>query len=199
MSASGTRSGRSPPRRARRRGSQSPRTSRRIAAEPSPTPAVKTSASRPPSEAVMRGDRGGDAMHEDRERERRPGWAERSQLVDRAALARRDRARPESVLERVDSIASTSRRRVRRRCSTISGSIEPERVAIGTPSSGLKPIVVSTERPSRTAVTEQPPPRWHTTSAVGSSARARPPMRRRARGSRSGGCPSRRASARGTA
>ena len=43
-------------------------------------------------------------------------------------------------------------------------SIEPERVAIGTPSSGLKPIVVSTERPSRTAVTEQPPPRWQTTS-----------------------------------
>ncbi len=36
-------------------------------------------------------------------------------------------------------------------------------MAIGTPSSGLKPIVVSTERPSRTAVTEQPPPRWQTT------------------------------------
>ena len=44
------------------------------------------------------------------------------------------------------------------------GSTEPERVAIGTPSSGLKPIVVSTERPSSTAVTEQPPPRWQTTS-----------------------------------
>ena len=43
------------------------------------------------------------------------------------------------------------------------GSTEPERVAIGTPSSGVKPIVVSTERPSRTAVTEQPPPRWQTT------------------------------------
>ena len=44
------------------------------------------------------------------------------------------------------------------------GSIDPERVAIGTPSSGLKPIVVSIDRPSRTAVTEQPPPRWQTTS-----------------------------------
>ena len=32
------------------------------------------------------------------------------------------------------------------------------------PSSGLKPIVVSTDRPSLTAVTEQPPPRWQTTS-----------------------------------
>ena len=28
-------------------------------------------------------------------------------------------------------------------------------------------MVVSTDRPSRTAVTEQPPPRWHTTSRVG--------------------------------
>src|SRR3954467_11790646 len=38
----------------------------------------------------------------------------------------------------------------------------PERVRIGTPSSGVKPIVVSADRPSRTAVTEQPPPRWQT-------------------------------------
>ncbi len=53
----------------------------------------------------------------------------------------------------------------RRSTETIApGSTEPERVAIGTPSSGLKPIVVSTERPSRTAVTELPPPRWQTTS-----------------------------------
>ena len=37
-------------------------------------------------------------------------------------------------------------------------------MVIGTPSSGLKPIDVSTERPSSTAVTELPPPRWQTTS-----------------------------------
>ena len=51
------------------------------------------------------------------------------------------------------------------------GSMEPERVAIGTPSSGLKPMLVSTERPSRTAVTEHPPPRWQTASrqAAGSA------------------------------
>ena len=49
------------------------------------------------------------------------------------------------------------------------GSTEPERVAIGTPSSGVKPIVVSTERPSSTAVTEQPPPRWQTTIRSASS------------------------------
>ncbi len=50
------------------------------------------------------------------------------------------------------------------RNSSRPGSIAPERVAIGTPSSGVKPIVVSTERPSRTALTEQPLPRWQTTS-----------------------------------
>ena len=52
----------------------------------------------------------------------------------------------------------------RSRWSSAPGSTEPGAVAIGTPSSGEKPIVVSTERPSRTAVTEQPPPRWQTTS-----------------------------------
>ena len=68
-------------------------------------------------------------------------------------------------------------------------------MAIGTPSSGVKPIVVSTERPSSTAVTEQPPPRWQTTSR-GHGARARAaPLRPRARGSRSGGPPTPRASA----
>ena len=44
------------------------------------------------------------------------------------------------------------------------GSTEPERAAIGTPSSGVKPMLVSTQRPSRTADTEHPPPRWQTTS-----------------------------------
>ena len=40
---------------------------------------------------------------------------------------------------------------------------EPERVAIGTPSSGLKPIEVSMAFPSSTAVTEHPLPRCETT------------------------------------
>ena len=35
---------------------------------------------------------------------------------------------------------------------------------IGTPSSGVKPIVVSMDAPSATAVTDAPPPRWQTTS-----------------------------------
>ena len=61
-------------------------------------------------------------------------------------------------------MSSAVSRPARCRWRTTSGSIVPERVAIGTPSSGLKPIVVSIERPSSTAVTEQPPPRWQTTS-----------------------------------
>ena len=39
----------------------------------------------------------------------------------------------------------------------IPGSIEPERVPIIRPSSGVMPIDVSTDRPRSTAVTEQPP------------------------------------------
>ena len=78
------------------------------------------------------------------------------------------------------------------------GSTEPLRVAIISPSSGVKPIVVSTQRPPRTAAAEQPWPRWQITRRS-SAARSRPAARPRAarsrrgsaRGSRSGGCPSR--------
>ena len=40
------------------------------------------------------------------------------------------------------------------------GSTEPERVPIIRPSSGLKPSVVATAMPLRTAAAEQPPPKW---------------------------------------
>ena len=42
------------------------------------------------------------------------------------------------------------------------GSTAPLRVAITRPSSGVKPIDVSTQTPSRTADAEQPAPRWQT-------------------------------------
>ena len=42
----------------------------------------------------------------------------------------------------------------------IPGSIEPQRVPIIRPSSGVKPMVVSTHFPSRTAAMEAPLPRW---------------------------------------
>ena len=47
--------------------------------------------------------------------------------------------------------------------STRPGSTEPERVAMTRPSSGVKPMVVSTERPPWTAAREAPAPRWHVT------------------------------------
>ena len=66
-----------------------------------------------------------------------------------------------------------------------------------SPSSGVKPIVVSTDRPSRTAASDAPAPRWQVTIRSSSTrpARASPPpgaRRRRAtaRGSRTCGAPS---------
>jgi hypothetical protein len=47
--------------------------------------------------------------------------------------------------------------------STAPGSTEPDRVAMTRPSSGVNPIVVSTDRPSRTAANDAPAPRWHDT------------------------------------
>ncbi len=44
------------------------------------------------------------------------------------------------------------------------GSMEPERVPIMMPSSGVNPMLVSTLLPLRTAVTDAPFPRWQTIS-----------------------------------
>ena len=89
-------------------------------------------------------------------------------------------ARP-SRPERCSSVAASSAGGIPT-CSsshrTRPGSTLPERVAITRPSSGVKPIVVSTERPSRTAASDAPAPRWQVTSRrpVGGSRRAaRPP------------------------
>ena len=57
------------------------------------------------------------------------------------------------------------------------GSTLPERVAITSPSSGVKPIVVSTDAPSRIAHSEAPAPRWQLTmrSVRATNQRRRPP------------------------
>ena len=47
--------------------------------------------------------------------------------------------------------------------SSIPGSTLPERVAITRPSSGVNPIVVSSEEPSLIAHSEAPAPRWQLT------------------------------------
>ena len=43
--------------------------------------------------------------------------------------------------------------------SSIAGSISPDLVPIGRPSSGVSPIDVSTHSPLRVAETDEPPPR----------------------------------------
>ncbi len=50
------------------------------------------------------------------------------------------------------------------------GSASPERVPITKPSSGVKPRLVSTERPRSTAVIEQPLPRWQVMSRYAAGA-----------------------------
>ena len=47
----------------------------------------------------------------------------------------------------------------------MAGSRSPLRLPITRPSSGVKPIEVSTERPPRIAATEQPLPRWQVIEA----------------------------------
>ena len=140
----------------------------------------------------------GDAVDEDREGELGSGLAGERPRCSRSRMSPEPPPRPFRPGFEVERVLELRRRRARGRRGgrrSAPGSTEPERVAIGTPSSGLKPIVVSTDRPSRTAVTEQPPPRWQTTSRSG-QAPARRPIARRARGSRSGGCPIPRATAR---
>ena len=58
------------------------------------------------------------------------------------------------------------------------GSTDPDRVTMARPSSGVKPIVVSTLRPCRTAASDAPAPRWQDTTRSVSSGRL--PEQRRA-------------------
>jgi hypothetical protein len=75
--------------------------------------------------------------------------------------------------------------------SSSPGSTLPERVAMTRPSSGVKPIVVSTERPSAIAHSDAPAPRWQLTrrrppGGRAVAARGARPNCARARESRSG-------------
>ena len=49
----------------------------------------------------------------------------------------------------------------------------PERVAMTRPSRGVKPIVVSTDRPPRMAARDAPAPRWQLTMRSSSTGRPR--------------------------
>ena len=85
---------------------------------------------------------------------------------------RRDAEQARTVVEGVARARPEPTRPSRSRRNRMPGSIEPARVPIIRPSSGVMPIDVSTDRPPSTAVTEQPLPRWATTSRA--PRRARP-------------------------
>ena len=53
---------------------------------------------------------------------------------------------------------------VRSRKASTPASTSPQRVPMISPSAGVKPIVVSTERPWSTAQSDEPLPRWQLTS-----------------------------------
>ena len=137
----------------------------RTRADPSPIPAVKARASRPPAEAAIPATapaRWCSITSRASKARGSPDCARRSTSII-PPLPPASPSTPESKL-RARSSESTLRYPSRSTYRSAPGSIDPERVVIGTPSSGVKPIVVSTDLPERTAVTDEPPPRWQTTS-----------------------------------
>ena len=86
--------------------------------------------------------------------------------------------RPSSPLSVLEHVATGPRRCARCRHSTAPGSIAPQRVAITRPSSGVKPIVVVTLRPSTTPHSDWPPPRCATSTRRASGRERRDPTGR---------------------
>ena len=135
--------------------------------DPSPIPAVKRRPSIPPAAAAI-------AATAPATRCSKTAYASSAAGSPAAAAASSSRVvcdpspRPSIPDSRLSmwSSSSTPTCPSRSRKMSAPGSTDPERVFMGTPSSGLNPMVVSTERPFATAVTEQPPPRWQTTSRV---------------------------------
>ena len=159
---------------------------------------MNTSASSPPSAAAIAAIAGAQPVHVDVERQdgarlAAPRAASTSRMS--AVPARPEQAR--LVLEPARRARAAPARPRSSSHSSRPGSTSPERVAITSPSSGVKPIVVSTERPSRTAASDAPAPRWQVTIRARRRRAApppgAPPRRARARGSRSGAAASARA------
>jgi hypothetical protein len=67
------------------------------------------------------------------------------------------------------STSATDTPSARDRCPTIAGSMSPERVPITSPSSGVRPIEVSTDRPFSIATAEEPFPRCSATRVAADS------------------------------
>ena len=177
------------PRKARR-----PHTSDRTTRGTLPDAAGERDRVESPERGRHRADRARDAVAEDgRARARAAGSAERSS----SSTPRGDARQPEQPRLALEHASSSTPEppAAQQVAGRSAGSSEPERVAIGTPSSGLKPMVVSTERPSRTARHRAAAAEMADDEALG-RAPARRPTAPRGRGSRSGGCATAPASAR---
>ena len=83
-------------------------------------------------------------------------------LTDSATMLRRNLRHQ----QRYPSITVMLIGEERDRYVMIPGSMSPDRVPITRPSTGVKPMEVSTDRPLRIAVAEQPLPRWSVTALI---------------------------------
>ena len=134
----------------------------------SPMPPVKTIASTRPALTDEPGDRLGDAVAEHVDGERGPLVAGDGGLVERPHVVRQpgDAEQARALVEDVGDVLGALVQAPSPCAAMIAGSIEPERVPITTPSSGVSPMVVSTLLPFLTAAQEQPLPRWAVMSAA---------------------------------
>ena len=153
----------------------------RTRAEPSPTPPVKASGVEAPEHGRHPGHRRGQAAVVDGQGQGRVRVVPRARGLHLPHVG--DPAvRPLRPLSWFSARSTSARRDAppQHQVQRDSGSSEPLRVAITRPSRGPKPIVVSADRPPRTAVADAPPPRWHTTRRSSSAAGpAAPPARSR--------------------
>ncbi len=95
-----------------------------------------------------------------------PSPARRS--TSRMSLSPHMPSRP-LFLFRSESISSTEKPPTRARWKTTAGSTSPERVPMTSPSSGVRPMDVSTHTPPRTAEAEAPLPRCSTITFTSST------------------------------
>ena len=165
----------------------------------SPTPAVNDDRVDAAELRRVRADVLAEAVHVHVEGEGRRGVARRAPLEHVAHVV--GAGEPEQAAALVEQ-----RRRSRRVDSpargaggtSTAGSMSPERVPMTSPSSGVRPIEVSTERPPRSAQTDAPLPRCST--IWWSSASGRPSSTRRLLATRTGAtCRGSRTGARRTA
>ena len=149
------------------RNRQAGRARARTAAERSPTPPVKTSASSRQAQRPSRRSRpaagAGTPRRPGSPRAPPRGRAGEHHPHVRCAGQRHQPGGVEQALGQLGravipaSVCSHSSR---------PGSTVPDRVAITRPSSGVNPMVVSTHVPSRTAASEAPDPKWHVTTGA---------------------------------